>query len=431
MSAPTTRPALAPLAGVPELRGRLSTDEYHLDAASADFGNLVRRRPRAVLHPRGAADVAAMVRYGREHGVAVVPRGAGHTVDGQAQVQDGIVVDLAGLAEVAAPGPDRISVGAGAPWSSVIDATLPAGLTPPVVPDYLALSVGGTLSAGGISGTSHRYGCIADNVHDLDVVTPSGELVTCSATRNRGLFDAVRATQGEHGIIVRATLGLTAAKRNARRYLLAYHDLGAFLADQWRLIVDRRFHHVGGQALLLPDEGWRYVLEAVATFTGPDQPKDDSLLSDLRYERGAEQIATTSFGEFLDRIVPVEAHLRMTGAWGYPHPRCTVMLPGARAEAIVAETLGGLAADTLGSELGGNILLYPIPTARLVAPNMPKAREDAVTVVFGVQRTAPPDEPGLVAEMQRGNAELRARAKRAGGATYTYPTAYHEGLHHQ
>lgn len=413
----------------PAFDGVLGTSDADLAAAADDFGHLVHRDPLAVLKPGSAADVASLVRYARERGLAVVPRGAGHTVDGQAQIRDGIVVDLSTLADVGAPERDRIGVFAGAPWSAVVDRTLPAGLVPPVLPDFLALSVGGTLSAGGVSGTSHRYGCVADNVYDLDVVTPAGDLARCSPERDRHLFDAVRGTQGEYGIIVRATLALRPADTHARRYLLSYRDASTFLLDQLRLIDDRRFGHVGGQVQIVAGEPPRYVLEAVTTFTAPARPDDRALLEDLNHERGTEQIATSGYREFLDRLIAFETRLRSIGSWQHhPHPRCNVLLPGRHAEAIVADVVGGLTAELLGSDLGGSVLLYPIPTARLLAPRMPKAR-DPITVVLGVQRTAPPGRPDLVAAMRTANAALLARVHGVGGTGYSAPTPYHEALH--
>ena len=65
-------------------------------------------------------------------------------------------------------------VGAGATWRAVLGATLARGLTPPVLTNYLGLSVGGTLAVGGIGGTSSRYGMQTDNVLALDVVTGDG-----------------------------------------------------------------------------------------------------------------------------------------------------------------------------------------------------------------------------------------------------------------
>ncbi|MEV4625763.1 FAD-binding protein [Micromonospora sp. NPDC049523] len=409
---------------VPELVGTLGTGARELADAAVDFGHQVHRRPLAVLRPGNAADVAAIVRFGRENGLTVVPRGEGHSVDGQAQVRDGIVVDMSALAEIGERGPDRISVAAGARWSAVLGATLPYGTAPPVVVDYLEMSVGGTLSVGGFSGATHRHGCQADNVHDLDVVTPDGELLTCSPKRDADLFDAVRGSQGQYGIITRATLALAPAASTARRYLLTYHDLGPFLADQRRLVDDRRFDYVGGQVRYVDGEGWRYLLEAVSTFDPPAEPDDRALLGDLGYDRDTAEIDTGSYGDFLRRAAAMEAAMRSAGSWQRdPHPRCNLLLPGRHAEAVIGDVLGSLGPQDIGT--GGGVMVYPFPTARIVAPNVARA-QDPVTVLFGVQRTAPPDDPQTLDRMRRANAVLRARVTELGGAAYAYPTAFHD-----
>jgi FAD/FMN-containing dehydrogenase len=56
----------------------------------------------------------------------------------------------------------------------VLDRALPRGLTPPTLTDYQDLSVGGTLSVGGIGGAMFRYGAQVDNVVALEVVTGVG-----------------------------------------------------------------------------------------------------------------------------------------------------------------------------------------------------------------------------------------------------------------
>src|SRR5260370_20457690 len=88
-------------------------------------------------------------------------------------------------------GPDQASVGAGATWRQVLRGTLAVGLTPPVLTDYLGLSVGGTLSVGGLSGSSFRHGAQVDHVTELEVVTGSGMRELCSPTRNPQLFLAL------------------------------------------------------------------------------------------------------------------------------------------------------------------------------------------------------------------------------------------------
>ncbi|MFH9611359.1 FAD-binding protein [Streptomyces sp. NPDC017448] len=407
--------------GLPPLRGVLSTRGVDLAAAARDFGNRVRLRPVAVLRPAVAQDVAAIVRFGRDNGLAVVPRGAACSVDGQAQASDGIVVDLSSLAGVGAPAPGFVRVEGGARWGAVLEATLPRGRVPFVVPDHLGLSVGGTLSVGGIGGTSHRYGSVADNVLELEVVTAEGDLLTCSPERRPELFDAVRGSLGRYGIITGATLALTGAKTSARVYRLAYRECAALLADQRRLVREGRFAHVEGHARHGGSSGWTFVLEAMQPFDAPHAPDDAALLDGLAHHR-VQEAETVSYRDFLGRVAPLEARLRALGSWQHhPHPRCNVLLPGREAEGFVARTLAALAEEDIGP--GGSVLLYPVPTARLAAPNVPKAR-DALSVVFGLQRTAPADRPELLDRMVRDNLLLRAAARRAGGADYAYAATH-------
>lgn len=56
-------------------------------------------------------------------------------------------------------------------WIEVLNKTLELGLTPVSWTDYLYLTVGGTLSNGGISGQASRYGPQISNVLELDVIT--------------------------------------------------------------------------------------------------------------------------------------------------------------------------------------------------------------------------------------------------------------------
>lgn len=56
-------------------------------------------------------------------------------------------------------------------WIEVLNKTLELGLTPVSWTDYLYLTVGGTLSNGGISGQTFRYGPQISNVLEMDVIT--------------------------------------------------------------------------------------------------------------------------------------------------------------------------------------------------------------------------------------------------------------------
>src|SRR5918992_1039110 len=118
------------------------------------------------------------------------------------QADAGVVIDMSTLNQIHSITPDRAVVDAGVVWRDLLLVTTPAGLTPPVLTDYTRLTVGGTLSVGGVSGRSYRHGAQVDNVLELQVVTGEGQLLTCSATENQRLFEAALAGLGLCAVIV-------------------------------------------------------------------------------------------------------------------------------------------------------------------------------------------------------------------------------------
>jgi len=157
----TADPAAVGAVAVPPLDGELILAGSVLDEAADDFGHLVSRQPYAVLRPGSVEDVAKMVRFAREQGLHIAGMGAvgdSRSTLGQAQVAAGVVIDMATLRSIGPVGPDGVWVEAGAIWLEVLEATLPSGLSPPTLTDYLGLRVGGTLSVGGIGGQAFRHG---------------------------------------------------------------------------------------------------------------------------------------------------------------------------------------------------------------------------------------------------------------------------------
>lgn len=166
--------------------GQLTVDPSHVEAASRDFGGLHRVEPLAVLRPASANDVARLVRaaYESAEGFTVSARGHGHSINGQAQTSNGVVIDMSGggggsggTRRLKPAGP-RVSekeryvdAWGGELWIDVLRRTLEHGLAPLSWTDYLYLSVGGTLSNAGISGQAFNHGPQISNVHEVDVVT--------------------------------------------------------------------------------------------------------------------------------------------------------------------------------------------------------------------------------------------------------------------
>jgi FAD/FMN-containing dehydrogenase len=57
------------------------------------FNAMIDRRPAVIAQCERVEDVAASIRFGREHGLEIGVRGGGHSVAGQALTHGGIVVE--------------------------------------------------------------------------------------------------------------------------------------------------------------------------------------------------------------------------------------------------------------------------------------------------------------------------------------------------
>ncbi|KZV46318.1 cytokinin dehydrogenase 3 [Dorcoceras hygrometricum] len=261
----------------------LISDPESTSKASGDYGNLVRVTPSAVFRPSTVDDIISLVKLSNNlsNPFSVAARGRGHSVRGQAMAADGVVVEMVSLQAGDGVG-IRVSwnpalgffadVGGEQIWSDVLKTTLEHGLAPVSWTDYLYLSVGGTLSNGGISGQSFLHGPQISNVHELDVVTGTGDFITCSKEMNSELFFAVLGGLGQFGIITRARILLQKAPSRAKWVRLIYNDFSKFTRDQEHLIS-------------LDNNGPNYVEGSLITDNSPPNNWRSSFYSSLHQSK--------------------------------------------------------------------------------------------------------------------------------------------------
>ncbi|MDX6738363.1 FAD-binding protein [Actinocorallia sp. A-T 12471] len=382
----TAANAAGPFDAVPPLDGTLRTDAASLAAAADDFGHIISRTPLAVLEPGSVADVAKMVKFCRQRGIKVAARGQGHTTHGQAQVAGGLVIETGPLDGVQILA-DRAVVGGGTTWSALVQASLAQGLTPPTLTDYLGLSVGGTLSNGGLGGQIIHHGAQVDNVLELEVVTGKGDVLRCSPTQRKDLFDAVRSGLGQVGIITEAVVKLAPAPATVRRYNLYYPSVAALTAAQRAMCEDGRFDYLEGQIGIV-EGGHTFLMEAVKYDATPAD--DTALIGDLTHT--SVTIDDLTYWDFADRIGPIVDILKAIGEWQRPHPWLDSIVTGSSVNSLVTEALPQLTPDKVG--LSAVILLYPIPTAKVKTPllRLGAARElhEKYAFLFSLLRTSSP-----------------------------------------
>ncbi|MDI1436658.1 FAD-binding protein [Polyangium sorediatum] len=383
---------------IPKLDGELLFDAATRTQAADDFGHIISKTPSAVLVPGSVDDIVAIVKFARKFGFAVAgSRGLGesHSTYGQAQLDVGVVIDMRALAEIHEISTHSVLVDAGVRWSEILAVTVPLGKSPPTLTDYIELSVGGTLSMGGIGGQVSRHGLQVDNVLELEVVTGEGKRVKCSPTKRAALFHAVRSGLGQFGIIVRARIRLVDVAPMARVYTATYTDAAVFAADQMALADDQRFDYLEGMAELQPAGAPIYKLEATKYFTPGTPPDDSAMLAGLSFVPGTVVTNDVTYFDFANRIAATVAFLQSVGAWALPHPWIDVFVPGPDAAAFVESRLAEEDASTMG---GGPILFYAFRRDKVTTPFLALPDTEHV-FLFSLLRFAPPEAvAGLVAQ---------------------------------
>jgi FAD/FMN-containing dehydrogenase len=395
---------------VPDLDGRLSLDLPSRQAAATDWGQAVRSLPLAVLYPGSVADIMKMVRFCRLFGIKLGVRGQAHTMYGQSQVPSGVAIEMRSLNRIHFIESNRASVDAGLTWKDLLTATVARGLTPPVLTDYLPLSVGGTLSVGGVNGTSYKHGAQVDNTLDLDVVTGDGDLITCSMSQHRDLFEAALAGLGQCAIIVRASIKLGPAPANARVFDMAYPDLGSLLADFRTLLSDERFSYLEGIVPASPTGGFTYVLEGVS-FYDAESLDNSVLLSGLNFIPGSVNPVDSTYFDFCDRVAQIEGALKAIGRWDLPHPWLDMFIPQSQAERYISGALAGL---TFNDVPDFPNFIYGFRKSRLTRPLL-RTPDEEVFFLFDILRTT---DPAQISAAVAQNRQFYEEGRSSGGLLY-------------
>ncbi|MDO4551564.1 MAG: FAD-binding protein [Planctomycetia bacterium] len=174
-----------------DLRGLL-TGEVHCDTVFTELyatdASIYQVMPVGVVFPRTTMDVVATIRYAKENGLSIHPRGAGSGCVGGA-LGAGLILDFSKyMRRILTLGPNTVRVQAGVQLSRLNEFLRPTGRV--FMPDsgnVRATTIGGMISVDGYGGHWISCGRPSDWLLGLEMVTADGTVISWS--RNEKVQD--------------------------------------------------------------------------------------------------------------------------------------------------------------------------------------------------------------------------------------------------
>ncbi|KAI1392118.1 FAD-binding domain-containing protein [Hypoxylon trugodes] len=174
--------------------------------------------PAYVVNATSADIVKLGIDFARTHNIRVVIKSTGHDYQGRSQAPGALSIWVRHLQSIEAhtgfqpqgcdfmiDGP-AVTVGGGSQLIDIyreldkINQTVVGG-------NGASVSVGGYVTGGGHSILAPRYGLAADQVLEVEVVTPSGDIVVANECQNQDLFWATRGGGGStFGVMTSVTM---------------------------------------------------------------------------------------------------------------------------------------------------------------------------------------------------------------------------------
>ena len=157
--------------------------------------------PSVIAECTGSDDVARALAFAREAGMPVAIRSGGHSVAGQCNVDDGVLIDLGNLKQISIDrSKGRVTCGAGVRTYELNQATAPAGLAVPlgVCGD---VGVAGLTLGGGYGWLLGTAGLACDSLASARLVLSDGRILDVDDEREPDLMWALRGAGANFGVV--------------------------------------------------------------------------------------------------------------------------------------------------------------------------------------------------------------------------------------
>lgn len=215
-------------------------DESSLTKCSHNFGGSFLP-PLVVVEPRNRLDIVEIVKIANKYKLTLAVKGFGHAAGKQNEVSNGILINIRTLNHIRGisinnEGVPLMDVDAGVSWRELLDYCLNYQLIPFVFTDWLELTVGGTISLGGIGASSFLYGLQADHVQNASIVSHPGRLYKLDTKNYPQLFNAAKSGLGQFGIFTDFKIPLRKSPEKIILHKLVFTDIREFFKESFAML---------------------------------------------------------------------------------------------------------------------------------------------------------------------------------------------------
>mmetsp|Transcript_36421 Transcript_36421/g.100304 ORF Transcript_36421/g.100304 Transcript_36421/m.100304 type:complete len:524 (-) Transcript_36421:138-1709(-) len=150
------------------------------------------------------------------------------------------------------------TAGASVTMEQLSQECLSKGVIPLVVPEFKAITVGGAVMGGGVESSSGKHGEFSETCESCTLRLGNGEVVTCSETERRDLFDALSGSYGSLALLLSADIRVMRAEPQVRLTYTSFEEIR--LAIDFLLQAARS--HDFAEGLSFPDhcQGPKHVV---------------------------------------------------------------------------------------------------------------------------------------------------------------------------
>jgi decaprenylphospho-beta-D-ribofuranose 2-oxidase len=180
-----------------------------------------------VVSPLTEDDIRAAVQTAKNEGLKIAIAGARHSMGGQAMHPDSLLLDMLHYNGVLSLDREKklVTLQSGVTWRDLQEYLNPEGLAVTVMQGPNLFTVGGSMSVNA-HGWDLRNGPLASTIESFRILMADGTVRTCSRTENPELFRLVLGGYGLFGVILDATLHVTANNAyKATVFQIDYHQL--------------------------------------------------------------------------------------------------------------------------------------------------------------------------------------------------------------